>query len=146
MPPTEVDCEGMDLDWFAVDAAGHLVHLASGGGVLPASVVSSAENLARLQDYFKGLPALSTSVELRLASSASAGDLSSFLYYVSRGLFSFDRTELNNYIDPAYHLIARPPRALMLADVPPDIAALVSQTRLPFSVAALSSLSIAAVT
>ena len=145
---TEGEQYGYDFDWFAVDADGYLVHLTSFGGILPASVASSRENLETLEQYFSALPELSTNeeIEATFTDATPAGDLSSYLEYIRRGFFSFDRIDYNNHDSCVYQLVARPPRLLLAADLPPTIAAIVNQTQLPFSVVDLVKLDTTAVT
>ncbi|UYZ63237.1 hypothetical protein [Hymenobacter weizhouensis] len=45
-----------DIDWFATDAAGHVLHVASGGGRLPESVAADEAALLELHAYFLNLP------------------------------------------------------------------------------------------
>ncbi|WP_310393291.1 hypothetical protein [Hymenobacter sp.] len=139
--------QAYDFDWFAVDADGYLVHLSSWGGKLPASVADSRENLETLESYFGTLPELSTNEEIEATFTAATpnGDLSSYLEYVRRGLFSFDRIDYNNHDSCAYRLVARPPRPVRAADLPPGIAAVVIQTQLPSAVTGLANLDTAAV-
>ena len=118
-----------------------------GGGILPASVAASRENLKTLEEYFIKLPELSTNeeIEATFTDATPDGDLGTYLEYIRRGLFSFDRMDYNNHDSCVYQLVARPPRVLLAADLPPDIAAIVTQTWLPFSVADLVQLDTTAV-
>lgn len=127
-----------DIDWFAADPDGYLVHFTSGGGRLPVSVVAVTEDERHyLCEYFESLPVLTTEVYPN-EDDAHNSDHSD--EYAARGLFSFDKTDLHSFIDMRYHLIAVPGRALRLADLPADVAASVARTRLPFSVIGLTSI------
>jgi hypothetical protein len=130
-----------------VDADGYLVHLTSWGGILPASVAASRESLKTLEDYFSKLPELSTDeeIEATFMDATPDGDLGTYLEYIRRGFFSFDRMDYNNHDSCVYHLVARPPRPLLVDNLPTDIAAIVTQTQLPFSVADLVKLDTSAI-
>ena len=144
---SEGEQRAYDFDWFAVDTVGYLVNLTSWGGKLPASVAASKENLKMLENYFSALPELSTDKEFeaKFTDATPDGELSTYLEYIRRGFFSFDRIDYNNHDSCVYQLVAQPPRPLLVADLPPDIAAIVPQTRLPFAVATLATLETSAV-
>ncbi|HEX8330149.1 MAG TPA: hypothetical protein VF629_21625 [Hymenobacter sp.] len=110
------------------------MQLSSWGGKLPASVVASRENLDVLNDYLNALPELSTDEEIKATFTAATpeGDLSSYLEYVRRGLFAFDRVDDNHY-SGIYCLVARPPRPLRAGALPLEIAAIVTHTPPLFS-------------
>ena len=145
MQSLRVEDSGWDHDWFAVDINDYLIHCASGGGFLPEPVAVSKENLSILKKFFNTLPELLTDEEIPL-TSAALSDSSSFLYYARRGFYSFDKTDLNNPEDPFYHLIARPPRATLLTNLPVDIAALVALIRFPSTVVNLPFINITTIT
>jgi hypothetical protein len=144
-----IDQEVLDLDWFAVDADGRILHFASAGGVLPASVAVSQEALALLVEHFGSLPETLQADAVQVAPSIKQEKgirYDSFLDYARRGLFSFDKTDLGSRLNSCYHLIARPQYQLTVADLPTEIAAIVSQTRWPFSVAGITAINTSAIT
>ncbi|WP_375435687.1 hypothetical protein [uncultured Hymenobacter sp.] len=134
----EIDQEDADIDWFATDGNGHILHVASGGGILPESVAASQEVLLELHQYFLTLP------ELEVAEIANGEDEASsyqgFARYARRGLFSFEKTRLHERADTRYHLVARPLRPLLVAELPQNIAQLLSRTLLPGIVAEQTAL------
>jgi hypothetical protein len=135
MEISTIDQEVSDFDWFAVDRDNYLVHFASAGGRLPNSVAVSRENLDLLKSYFLGLPVLFSKSEIFVAPTTAPFP---YLECAFRGLFSYDGNVSGGAMDTMYQLVARPPRVLTLADLPPTIAATVTQTQLPFAVTGLA--------
>ena len=119
-----------DIDWFATDANGHVLHVASGGGVLPASVAASQADLLALHQHFLTRPETGAA---QLAEGANAAEASGAARYARRGLFSFAKTNLHDRADTRYQLVARPAVPLRLAELPPELAQRLSRTQLPGS-------------
>ncbi|SNR41232.1 MULTISPECIES: hypothetical protein [Hymenobacter] len=137
----EIDQEDADIDWFATDSNGHILHVASGGGILPESVAASQEALLELHLYFLTLPETDSAVAAEVADGAEeASSYQSFARYARRGLFSFEKTRLHERADTRYHLVARPLRPLLLRDLPEPLAKLLRHTQLPDSVVAATQL------
>lgn len=137
----EIDQEDADIDWFATDSRGHILHFASGGGILPESVAASEEALLELHQYFLSRPETSTAERVAVEVSANGGgNYRNFAHYARRGLFSFGKTLLNERADRHYHLIARPSQPLTVAELPEHLAELLSRTKLQGSVASLTTL------
>ncbi|GAA4375604.1 hypothetical protein [Hymenobacter koreensis] len=136
-----------DIDWFAVDNDGHVVHVASGGGVLPESVAASEEDLLQLHQYFLTLPETTAAAQVQVEPNAvqSGRSAEGAVRYARRGLFSFDKTRLNKHRDTQYHLVARPAQPLMLAELPGRVATLLLRTQMPLSVADLTGLDVAGI-
>lgn len=134
----EIDQEDADIDWFATDSNGHILHVASGGGILPESVASSQEVLLELHQYFLTLPDIEVAEVANGAEEASS--YQSFARYARRGLFSFEKTRLHERADTRYHLVARPLRPLLVAELPKNIAQLLSRTLLPGTVSEQAAL------
>ncbi|WP_022822480.1 hypothetical protein [Hymenobacter norwichensis] len=139
----EIDQEDADIDWFAIDGNGHILHVASGGGILPESVAASQEVLLELHQYFLTLPELEVAEIANGAEEASS--YQSFARYARRGLFSFEKTRLHERADTRYHLVARPLRPLLVSELPAPLAELLSRTRLPGSVAEQTALDVATI-
>ncbi|OWP63863.1 hypothetical protein CDA63_06530 [Hymenobacter amundsenii] len=131
-----------DIDYFATDATGHVLHVASGGGVLPASVAASQTDLLALHQHFLTRPETGVA---QLAEGVDTAEVSGAARYARRGLFSFAKTNLHDRADARYQLVARPAVPLLLAELPPELAQLLSRTQLPGSVAALDHLDAAAI-
>ncbi|QIX60750.1 hypothetical protein HER32_05995 [Hymenobacter sp. BT18] len=136
----DIDQEDADIDYFATDAAGHVLHVASGGGVLPESVAASQEDLLLLHQYFLTLPERgeAKAVEPGLQGNGP-------VRYARRGLFSFNKVRLHERDDAQYYIVARPTRPLTVAELPPPLAELLLRTRLPSNVGSLAMLDITAI-
>jgi hypothetical protein len=139
----EIDQEDADIDWFATDSNGHILHVASGGGILPESVAASQEVLLELHLYFLTLPELEVAEVVNGAEEASS--YQSFARYARRGLFSFEKTRLHERSDTRYHLMARPLRPLLLHELPAPLAEMLDRTRLSGSVAEQVALDVATI-
>ena len=137
--------EESDIDWFAVDADGHVLYLASGGGQLPPSVAADEQALLTLHQYFLTCPetAGAALVQAEPAAARSGRSAAGFVRYARRGLFAFDKTNLRDTHDPHYHLVARPATPLTLAELPGPVAACLLRTQLPTAIAGLTALTVA---
>ncbi|NVO85565.1 hypothetical protein [Hymenobacter terrestris] len=131
-----------DIDYFATDTNGHILHVASGGGVLPASVAASQTDLLALHQHFLTRPETGAA---QLAEGVDMAEASGAARYARRGLFSFAKINLHNRADSHYQLVARPAVPLLLAELPPEMAQLLHRTQLPGSVATLDQLDAAAI-
>ncbi|MBO3273290.1 hypothetical protein [Hymenobacter defluvii] len=126
----EIDQEDADIDWFATDNNGHILHIASGGGILPESVAASEEELLELHQYFLTLPETGSGVTVAVEETADEGSYQGFARYARRGLFSFAKTRLHERADTQYYIVARPTQLLTVAELPTHIAELLGRTRL----------------
>ncbi|MBT2557293.1 hypothetical protein J7E24_05820 [Hymenobacter sp. ISL-91] len=142
MPIPDHDQIDADIDWFATDANGHVLHVASGGGRLPESVAASQEALLALHQHFLLRPETGAA---QLAEGTNAAEASGAARYARRGLFSFAKTNLHAPADTQYQLVARPAVPLTVAELPPELAQLLHRTQLPGSVAGLALLDAAAI-
>lgn len=133
-----------DIDYFATDEAGHILHVASGGGVLPGSVAADEAALLELHQYFLTLPEPATG-GAQAATATEDGSYSGAARYARRGLFSFAKTNLHDHHDPRYYLVARPLHPLTVAELPPPLAALLRRTQLPSFVAQLATFDVSSI-
>ncbi|AII52893.1 hypothetical protein [Hymenobacter sp. APR13] len=125
----QTEQEDADIDWFATDEAGHILHVASGGGVLPESVAADEAALLELHQYFLTLPEPAAG-GAQATTDAADGGYPGAARYARRGLFSFVKTNLHDHHDPRYYLVARPLQPLTVAELPPPLAALLRRTQL----------------
>ncbi|MCJ7936051.1 MAG: hypothetical protein MUW56_21080 [Chryseobacterium sp.] len=136
---TEIEQETMDMDWFFTDGE-YVGFMASGGGKLPDSVAESEEKRQILARYFRNLPEISEAVispELnnilikskKSASGVNERYLEDYVFMTKKGLYSFDKVILNNFLDPHYHLVASPKTPLKLKELPHDILDIVIGTQ-----------------
>lgn len=134
---TEIEQQTLDIDWFFTDGK-YIGFIASGTGKVPETVANSKINNKKLVSYFKSLPKISDVMvnpfldELLLNIFGSGADeryVRDFIYYTQRGLYSFDKTNLNNFTDHRYHLVASPIDPLKIIDLPSDILDILMQTK-----------------
>ncbi|MCJ7933577.1 MAG: hypothetical protein MUW56_08040 [Chryseobacterium sp.] len=119
---TEIEQLILDIDWFFTDGI-YVSFMASGGGKLPDSVIKSKENHELLVNYFRNLPEISDVMinpELDgllikiFGSGVDERYLEDYVLMAKKGLYSFDKTIPNNFLDPYYHLVASPKKPLLL--------------------------------
>lgn len=144
MPISPTDQIDADIDHFATDATGHILHVASGGGVLPASVAADEAALLALHQYFLTLPELAAG-GAQAATATEDGSYPGAARYARRGLFSFAKTNLHDHHDPRYYLVARPLQPLTVAELPPELATLLRRTQLPGAVAQQATLDVSSI-
>lgn len=119
-----------DIDWFAI-INGVVVHVASAGGLVPEAVkknlLESAAFVSRIALIEEGRVSTISDgfISERLGIELGHNDnntlrqfdyditkrdayLSSFLLMARRGLFSFDKTDINDPTDNHYHIVAWP--------------------------------------
>lgn len=136
---TEIEQETMDMDWFFTDGE-YVGFMASGGGKLPNSVAESEEKRQILARYFRNLPEISEAIispELnnilikskKSVSGVNERYLEDYVFMTKKGLYSFDKVILNNFLDPHYHLVTTPKKPLKLEDLPQNILDIVVKTQ-----------------
>jgi hypothetical protein len=128
---TEIEQETLDINWFFV-SGNKIGFVASGAGRLPDSVANLDQKLELLWTYFKDLPETSEVIinpELGAIKSTVVMDdyLKDFTNMAKRGLYTFDKTIANNFLDTNYHLVAKPVRPLLLDVLPEKILNLISK-------------------
>ena len=135
--------EGIDIDWFAVDVNGIVVHAASGGGMLPSSVAYSREDTYHIASFFRGMPYLEAEIEINSfidekvwfpSLESRKNYLEDFLSMSKRGLYSFDKTNPGNFSDVSYHLVCYPNNVIRVQNLPEEIRKILIRTTLSFDV------------
>lgn len=117
-----------DVDWFAI-INGVVIHVASAGGLIPDAVKKNLsessvyvaqlaliekEEVITISDNFiserLGIPLgqIIDDVLLEYNLTRKEAYLSSFKLMARRGLYSFDKTNINDPTDNHYHLVAWP--------------------------------------
>lgn len=130
---TEIDQETLDIDWFFTNGS-EIAFVASGGGKLPKSVSKSKENTEALAVYFRSLVQKSDVIinpdlnKVVPASDINERYLSDFVTMAKKGLFSFDKTILNDFSATNYHLVAKPKNPLTVDELPPEILEILTET------------------
>ena len=131
--------EGIDIDWFALNNSSAVLHFASGGGLVPYFV---DEHVAELATRVLSLPIVSPEVIINedLNNFVSMQNQKSFELYVEsflnfarRGVFSYDKSVLNDYTSPLYHLVAAPTKALDSRELSDSLLSLMPQIVLPIN-------------
>lgn len=122
---TEIEQLALDIDWFFTDKL-EIGFIASAGGKLPDTIAKLGNGNQILSSYFRNLPDISeVIVNPRLSQilQTSINDvyLSDFVDMAKKGLYSFDKTKLNDFLDTSYHLVAKPINSLSIRDLPQDI-------------------------
>jgi hypothetical protein len=130
---TEIEQQNLDIDWFFMcdDKIGFV---ASGGGKLPYSIANLGEKSQLLISYFRGLPiknGIIINSELGKVLNHDVNDeyLNDFKYMGERGLYTFDKTILNNFLERNYHLVTKPINPLKINELPSEIQKILMQTK-----------------
>jgi len=143
--------EYLDIDWFAVDVKDNIIHFASGGGYLPASVYNHMEDNESVVRFFKTLQNNNDVIKvnedlesLKLWVNTAQKDryLRSYVEYAFKGLFSFDKADFNNPFDKAYRLIVSPVKCLTIDKVPQPIANIIKRATYSNDISKIKNLSI----
>ena len=129
---TEIEQETSDINWFFV-SGNKIGFVASGAGKLPDSIAKLEEKLEMLWSYFKELPEnsevlINPELEAIKDTAITNEYLSDFTYMAKRGLYTFDKTIVNNFRDTNYHLVAKPTKPLSLDMLPEEICSLINNT------------------
>ncbi len=130
---TEIEQQTLDIDWFFI-ADQNIAFVASGGGKLPQSVAKSLEKNKMLASFFRSLPVISEiiiSPDLNKVVMTPINDqyLADFVDMAKKGLFSFDKTVLNDFSESHYHLVAKPVNPLKFNQLPIEIKEAISESR-----------------
>ena len=127
--------EGLDIDWFAFTNANTILHFASGGGIVPSFV---NEHVLKISETILSLPIISPEISVNnkiedfvlLPDNASYQSyIQSFSEYARRGLFSYDKSVLNDYNSTLYHLVAEPIIILYKEDLPDPLRILMQTAK-----------------
>jgi len=127
---SEIEQETSDINWFFT-SGNKIGFVASAAGKLPGSVAYLDEKLELLWSYFKDLPETSEVLinpELEAVKNTVITNdyIEDFNYMAKRGLYTFDKTIVNNFFDTNYHLVAKPTKPLSLDTLPEEIFTLIS--------------------
>ena len=136
---TEEEQWSSDLDWFAIDKHGKIVHFTSvGWRLLPPSIAESKENLEKVFDYFDKLNFSENHFEIcpDLQNHLVKDKIvdfdrykKSFAAMASRGLYSYDSYGQSHKERP-YFRVAIPKRELTLNDLPQDIKSIIESLKI----------------
>ncbi len=125
----------IDIDWFFIDKNDVIVFVASGGGILP-NEIKNDKNY-NLREYFNGIPNISEDyfINEKVKSITGIHDdeklkriIFDFISITKKGIYSFDKSVLNNLQDANYHLVSSPSTVLKLQDLPENIQRVIKKT------------------
>ena len=127
----------VDTDWYCIDKNGCIGIVASAGGMLPSSVVQQLNNPNNVIDYFRKLPTIADEIILEnpvldklktMDFNQQETYLKDLKFMTSKGLYYFDKRELNNYFDFEYFLKAKPANTLKVENLDVVYKAIILQT------------------
>lgn len=117
MAYTLIELSTSDLDIFVLDNQYKVAHIASGGGDLPQMLLDSDRYNESLSFEYRNLT-VKNEFEIEINPNISEitglfGDglnfyLEDFIFFAKQGLFSYDKTNLGNFGNFMFHLVARP--------------------------------------
>jgi len=134
---TETEQQTLDIDWFFTDGK-NIGFVASAGGKLPKTVAKSSENNEKLISYFRSLPDISNTImnpdldsllKKTFGSGVDERYLHDYVLMTKKGLYSFDKTCLNNFFDSKYHLVTSPSVPLRIENLPQEIFDILIKTK-----------------
>jgi len=129
----------IDIDWFLIDIDYTIIHIASGGGLLPISIAASKENCDLCTRFFRNEAMQYLAYDInpllhKYRSFANTADeekyLEDFCLFSKKGIYSYDKTVLNDPYDLHYHCVAIPQYPFVFAHLPPKIQDILKQTQL----------------
>ncbi|WP_445455987.1 hypothetical protein [Flavobacterium sp. HNIBRBA15423] len=144
---SEIEQQTLDIDWFFLTEK-NIGFIASGGGKIPLSVSKMfSKNHDVLVSYFRNLPETSDFIineQLIKMIDLNVNNqyVNDFAYMAKRGLYSFDKTILNNYSDTNYHLVAKPTNPLLINNLPLKIKQLLIKTFLDIDIKKIDKIDI----
>ncbi|RNA61958.1 hypothetical protein D1631_08430 [Chryseobacterium nematophagum] len=145
---TEIEQQTLDIDWFFTDND-EIAFVASAGGKLPETIAELGDGNGLLSSYFRNLPNMSeVIINPQLENMVQNVDekyLSDFINMSKKGLYSFDKTVLNNFSDCSYHLVTKPITPLILTDLSANILDIILKTKSNKKLKFIKSLSISEV-
>jgi hypothetical protein len=134
----EIEQDGTDFDWFAVDEEGSVAHFATVGFKrLPATISCSAEDLTVVTDYFLNRAPVVSEHQINQDIGRNRDDwkgeaaegryLKSFVEMADRGLYSYD---IETYVNPAtaYFCVAVPTRPVSIEHLPENVRIILKRT------------------
>ena len=129
---TEIEQQTLDIDWFFTNGQ-EIAFVASGGGKLPKSVANS-DNISLLSSFFRNLSKTSeaiinpnsTKLKKILPDNQYFED---FIYMAEKGLFTYDKSILNDFSNSNYDLITIPSNSIKLDRLPLEIRNMIMKTK-----------------
>ena len=129
---------GKDIDWFAVDEHNEIAYFASGGGVLPDSILENFKAFKVISAYLWDLPDNDNEIiinplleEIVKFNSQKERDqyLKAFTLMAKHGIYSYDKTILMADGDYRYHLVASPVTPWKINELPSSVVEVLKKTQ-----------------
>ena len=118
--------EGIDYEWFAVDAAGHIATFTTAGiGPIPATVLTARAAEDALDEFLRRLPTRGTGT--MLVSLPRPDD---YIAFAERGLFAYDWADVHRTAkncSGVYELYSRPSSPITLSELPAQFQSLLRE-------------------
>ena len=128
--------EAYDIDMFLIDKNDNIVFIASGGGDLPFTINELDCDI--LKEYFINSPNIGdyeVSNNLKsILGEFNEKTLFEFTSLSKKGIYSFDKTKLNDSGDLNYHLVSIPEAKINLNSLPTKIQNILSTNKLNVNV------------
>jgi len=130
---SRIEQETLDIDWFFTN--NEIVGcIASAGGKLPRSISENWEKNDLISSFFEDLPIISgviinPGLSKTIKGKADVEYLSCFIATAEKGIFAFDKTMMNNFLDTNYHLVAMPVTPLKFGSLPNELKNELVRTR-----------------
>jgi len=128
----ELIFETIDIDWFCIDQHNNIAHFASAGGAIPKSVINNLDLNSKTIDYILQSDAIcnyAISSEIKLITNDFEKYIKSFRAYAERGIYSYDKVDMQNHNENVYRLVAKPDVSLKYNGLPTHIAEFISCVR-----------------
>lgn len=129
---------GKDIDWFAVDDRNEIACFASGGGVLPGSILENFDAFKVMSDYFWDLPDNDNEIIInplleQIVKFNSQKEreqyLKAFKLMAKHGIYTYDKTIVMADGDYRYHLVASPVVPVKINKWPSAIVEVLKKTK-----------------
>lgn len=130
MAYSEIEQYSYDLDLFCKDKLKH-IHIATGGGKIPDLLADSDFQNEEFKTYVNDLEE-NFEIEINpnlidlldLDGPGLESYLTDFRVYASKGFYSYDKTNIGEFEDSTFHLVAKPRKNSSKERINPDILSL----------------------
>ena len=119
---------GIDYNWFLSDKYGNISILASAGGFIPSFIYEQINMHEKLSLYIMSVPDMcevkvSTCPNIILEKDANGQTdkyVESFSRFSRKGVFAYDKHDLEDLFDDKYNLVVTPEKKLKIESLPLD--------------------------
>jgi hypothetical protein len=132
MAKSAEEVRGLEYDWLAIDADGHVAFFSTaGGGLAPAEFLADTESHDEAIQLLLGLPVSTLS---RFSPALASDAVNTWCLVAERGLFAFDA----NPNGGPYHLVAAPEVPVTFESLPKQVASVACRLELNLSFSQLA--------